>query len=48
MKDKPLIVAGEYLITGKWEERKVSAKPERVDRFWSWELESKATTNGHA
>ena len=48
VKDKPLVVAGDYVITGKWEDRKISAKPERVDRFWSWELESKAATTGQA
>lgn len=48
VKDKPLVVAGDYLITGEWKERKVKAQPERVDRYWSWELESKVMTNGHA
>lgn len=47
VKDKPLIVAGDYLITGEWKERNVKAQEARTDRFWSWELESKAGSNGH-
>ena len=46
VKDKPLVVAGDYLVTGAWAERTVKAQPERVDRYWKWEIESKAGTNG--
>src|SRR3990167_2905654 len=48
VKDKPLIVAGDYLITGEWKERNVKAQEARTDRFWAWEIESKAGSNGHA
>lgn len=45
---KPLVVAGDYLVVGEWKERKMPAQVERVDRFWRWEVESKAGDNGHA
>lgn len=48
VKDKPLVICGDHIITGEWRERKVKASPERVDRFWSWELESTTSSNGHA
>lgn len=48
VKDKPMVVAGDYLIIGEWKERRVNAQPERVDRYWAWQVESKAHPNGHA
>jgi hypothetical protein len=45
---KPLVVAGNYLVTGEWKERKMPSQPERVDKFWKWDVESKANTNGAA
>lgn len=44
VKDKPLVVVGEHLITGQWRERKMNAQAERVDRFWSWEIEIQKET----
>ena len=41
VKDKPLVIAGEYLITGEWKERRVNAQEARVDRYWKWEVETK-------
>ena len=46
VKEKPLIIAGEYLITGEWKERHVKAqdaKPAQVTRYWGWDVESKGT-----
>lgn len=51
VREKPLVVVGDHLITGEWQERHIKAqeaKPEQVTRFWKWEVESKAGDNGHA
>lgn len=41
VKEQPLVVAGDHLITGAWQERTVKAQEARVDRWWKWEVESK-------
>ena len=45
VKEQPLVIAGDHVITGAWQERTVKAQSERVDRYWKWEIESKGDTN---
>lgn len=49
VKEKPLVVVGDHLITGEWKERHLKAqeaKPAAVSRYWGWDVESKGDTNG--
>ena len=44
VKEKPLVVAGNAIITGEWKERNIKAqdaKPASVQRYWGWDVESK-------
>lgn len=36
---KEMVLCGDFMVTGKWMERKVKAQAERADRFWKWEIE---------
>lgn len=47
VQDKPMVLCGDYVVTGEWTERKVKAQPERVDRFWKWEVEPLKPSGGN-
>ena len=42
-----LVVAGKWLITGGWKERKVGAKEARVDRFWQSKISAIGSEAGN-
>lgn len=43
VKDKPLVLVGTRVISGRWVERVVKATDSRVDRFWRWDIEQGPT-----
>ena len=48
VKEQPLVIAGDHIITGEWKERTMKAqeaKPAQVQRYWGWDVESKGETN---
>ena len=38
--EKEIVVAGTYVVTGKWQERTVAANPAPTSKFWKWEVQS--------
>lgn len=39
LEGKEIVLAGNYIVTGKWQERAVKAQGARTDRWWAWEAE---------
>ena len=48
VKEKPVVIVGDHVITGEWKERNIKAqeaKPAQVQRYWGWDVESKETVD---
>lgn len=45
---KPLVSVGDFLIEGRWAERKMPAQVERIDKYWRWDVQQAANGNDEA